>query len=452
MEPERPPAYAVRCHRCGVGALQPTWFRRRWGLRGRHPLGPTCDAARTRRNGLALAGAVVAGLVVGSAAEVLIGPSWAARLAIAVSTFYLVLVVQTVVHEAGHALTGRLLGFWVHRVVIGEGRPLLERRWGDTVVEVREIPLGGATWALPRSARRYRLRQWVVVAAGLGATAAVGLTALRWQAHAQPGTRTVAGLLSAELVLTSFVLVVINLVPRRTRSVDGEVVSDGWQLVTLPFLGRDQVAEAVADHDRLAVLAHAGRGDVDEALQGVAALAAVGDEAAEPLRLAVLETAQRWDEVVALVERRLADGPWHPQEEAWLCNDLAWALLMVGDADRLGDADRCSARAMALRGWSPGVLGTRGAVLVARGRPEEGLALLEASQAGGPAPAGRALNGCWMAMAEVGRGEIDAGRRHLAEARRTDPDCPLLARAAAAVEDAALDQARVRALGEAPSG
>jgi regulator of sigma E protease len=48
-----------------------------------------------------------------------------------------------VLHEAGHFLVARLCGMRVERFAVFFGRPLLARKFGNTIYQIGWIPLGG---------------------------------------------------------------------------------------------------------------------------------------------------------------------------------------------------------------------------------------------------------------------------------------------------------------------
>ncbi|MDP4109997.1 MAG: RIP metalloprotease RseP [Bacillota bacterium] len=49
-----------------------------------------------------------------------------------------------IVHEAGHLITAKMSGVYVHEFTIGFGPPLFKYRKGETLYAIRLIPLGGA--------------------------------------------------------------------------------------------------------------------------------------------------------------------------------------------------------------------------------------------------------------------------------------------------------------------
>jgi hypothetical protein len=93
--------------------------------------------------------------------------------------FLLSWVVLLVLHEFGHALAARLLGWRVERISIGTGRVRMERVVLGMPVEFRTMPLSGFVLPRPRDLRTPRLKECLVYAAGPGAELlAVALLAL----------------------------------------------------------------------------------------------------------------------------------------------------------------------------------------------------------------------------------------------------------------------------------
>lgn len=87
---------------------------------------------------------------------------------LSVPFFLLSWVLLLVIHEFGHALMARALGWRVKVVCLGAGRPLWSGKvWGLRVV-FRAVPLSGYVVPVPAHLRQPRLREFLIYAAGPG--------------------------------------------------------------------------------------------------------------------------------------------------------------------------------------------------------------------------------------------------------------------------------------------
>jgi tetratricopeptide (TPR) repeat protein len=71
-----------------------------------------------------------------------------------------------VIHELGHALVARLVGWDVLEMVIGYGPELARFRVGATLVALRAVPIEGHVLPTPRQRKHARLKSSLVYAAG----------------------------------------------------------------------------------------------------------------------------------------------------------------------------------------------------------------------------------------------------------------------------------------------
>lgn len=72
------------------------------------------------------------------------------------------------VHEFGHAVMAKLLGWRVQRVVLGVGRILFTSRWFKAPVEFRSIPLEGFVQIAPKDKQFARFKHALIYFAGPG--------------------------------------------------------------------------------------------------------------------------------------------------------------------------------------------------------------------------------------------------------------------------------------------
>jgi len=226
--------------------------------------------------------------------------------------------------------------------------------------------------------------------------------------------------------------------PRRKRGVGLSAGTDGWNLLSLPFRSRDRLAAMVAAHVSWEVERLVAAGKVAEANARVdAELKTVPTSLLARLsQTNLLITTERWADAAARLRalssetgsgRDVVDTRW------MVVNNLAWVDFMRNDRASLDEADRMSKEAVALSPRDPNVHGTRGAVLLARGDLASAREHLEFAVARNATASAKSLNACCLSIVHSKRGDVEAARSCLEEARWLDPMSALLARASVAL-------------------
>lgn len=392
-------APSVVCDGCAVATTAPDLLSLVRGQR----LCPPClgrrqarEARRLRRIGLT--GGLLGLLLLG------VAPAQAFLLLNLAVLLPLASLASLALHELGHVLAARLLGFRVYSVTLGQGPLLFARRWGRADLMLRALPLGGYTEAGATGPRLLMPRAALFVAAGPLANAlALGWLASRWSGGLLE--QLSGGLAPVSLLLaTNAVSLLLSLLPSWPQSRADRHLADGPTLL-----------EAL-------------RGRADWARQRLAAgwyLAALDAHCSQP--------PERADEVLAQARARFADDPrlrrlageMAMSREDWPAASACFGELLasdeVGEARwwdalslarslayeqrDLAQAEALTAEVAAAMPWDPLVQGTRGLVLVAVGRDAEGADLLDRAAGGALAPAWRAEFGAWQAraLARLGR-------------------------------------------------
>ena len=153
--------------------------------------------------------------------------------------FILFWIPMLAVHELGHAVAAKALGWRVREIVIGFGRTLWKWQVGETRIKVKLAPVEGYVLPAPVDASAVRLKSALVYAAGPGAEIAVLLALLAvfgWDTVFNDSDQV--GLIALKTL--AFVIIVgagFNLLPFAT---DG-AVSDGLGILSSPFMTKDVI-------------------------------------------------------------------------------------------------------------------------------------------------------------------------------------------------------------------
>lgn len=284
-----------------------------------------------------------------------------------------------VVHELGHALAARAVGWDVLEIVIGYGPELARFRLGRTLVAVRAIPIEGHVLPTPREASHARLKNAFVYAGGPGAEllviagigAALGFETLL----SRSSDLGVIALQSVALVAT--IGVVLNLTP---HAMSGGA-SDGLGILISGWLSEAALAHKLA----LPYLTDAERAfDRDETAAAHAAVSA--GLAKHPTNVPLLIMMARCEVALGEVERghqrleALRTQPGLAEAfEADRLHGAAAAALESGDPDCLEEAEAAAQIAVDYEPRNPDYLLTLGALQLERNRIARAEASLQAA-------------------------------------------------------------------------
>lgn len=275
-----------------------------------------------------------------------------------------------VLHELGHALMARLLGWHVTEIVIGFGRELLRFRVGGTRVRVRALPVEGYVVPSPNSTAHARVKQAAIYFGGPLSELLLLLWVGAYLGWESPeATDSVGRIALYSLAVTAGLGVVMTLVPYRS----GGNPSDGLGILASFFAPEESFRQRLSwpfrsEGQRLLL-----REQVELARQAVeAGLAQYPDEPRLRGLLGVCEAAAgRAEEGFKALEELGGPDGHPPPVRADLLSDAAWAVLFSGDATLLPDAQRAIQRALEEYPDEPHYLVLLGRLHLERDRPEE---------------------------------------------------------------------------------
>lgn len=330
-------------------------------------------------------------------------------------------VVLTSLHETAHAVVGRLVGWRVFGVTIGQGRRHATLHLGSVRIELRGLLVGGVTIARPTG---HRTRDAVMLAAGVALETVVIAGVLMWSPDS-------AWAHSAKwaVIFVAAVDIVTNLWPRRVDvgTMTG-LATDGAQLLSViatPDQWRRDIEQMRWTPSTAELVQALHGGDVERALDLADAELATApdDEVAVNLHGTLLLLCDRWHDAY----ERLAPLADRPDADPLVCNNAAWAAVMTFAPSLLPNADRWSQLAVESRPAEPACANTRGATLVLLGRADEALGLLETAADGRLSRQQKAYVLAFTALAHHRLGHVADARRRLTESETLDGGCPALA-------------------------
>jgi hypothetical protein len=350
--------------------------------------------------------------------------------AVAWATLVLCEPLDTLIHEAGHALAVRLTGFQLLSVRIGRGPEVLAARLGSTRFSLRRYAmLGGDTqFIVPEGAAAWR--QALAFLGGPLASLSIAIMLIVLILARDDGRSMMPGAIAMGLVILGLRTGMNTLWPQ--TSAEGQP-TDGAQLLALLKGGTSTAADPLLTlmtaTERLQL---AGRHD--------RAADAFADKLREwpndPYLLGMMihNTSRAAGDKAAIARYRalVAAAPagpprpfdWHQTMVGWLAANIAWSTIKSGPEADLEVADLELQTALERLPDAPEVKATLGALFVARGESEIGEHLLIEALRVIDDPHDRADFCRYIAKARRDRGDeggaAEAGRLHdyiLAEAR-----------------------------------
>jgi Flp pilus assembly protein TadD len=354
--------------------------------------------------------------------------------------FLLVLfvILSMLPHELGHAVVARALGWRVYQIVIGVGKSLFKWRWFGILFDVRSIPLAGATWIAPKDTRWFRVKRFLSVLAGPAVNAGfVIAVVLIWQGSLSNFNLDALPTGPRLFLWANAGIVLINLWPHQPKTGFG-LPSDGKQLLQLLSFRKKTIDQVHALRFTMEAMICRDQGNFAGARTCCDQGLALYPEDPQLLNLSGINhlDEQNYERGREVFRRLLAKERLPQATRFVLLNNLAYADVLSENPALLSEADACSRDALKALPWVAAVVGTRGTVLVALGRFEEGIRLLKKSMEDAEGPRNKGENSCQLAVAFARTGQREEARKYLELAKSLHPEYRLIERAERALQTA----------------
>lgn len=346
------------------------------------------------------------------------------------------LILSILPHELGHAIVARALGWRVYQIVIGAGKSLFKWRWFGILFDLRSIPLAGATWMTPKDTRWFRVKRFLSMLAGPAVNAGlVTAVIVIWQGSLSHFNLDALPNGPRLFLLANAAIVIANLWPHQPKTGFG-LPSDGKQLLQTLSFRKKTVDQVHALRFAMEAMICRDQGDFAGARTWCDKGQALYPEDPHLLNLSGITylDEQNYEQGREVFRKLLAKEKLPAATRFMFLNNLAYTDVLSENPALLPEADACSRDALKALPWVAAVVGTRGTVLVALGRYEEGIQLLRKSMQDAENPRNRGENSCHIAIALARTGQWDEARKYLDLAKRLHPECWLVERAERALQ------------------
>ena len=349
--------------------------------------------------------------------------------------WYLWLIPLLLLHEFGHALVGRIVGFKLLWISLGHGRQILDRRFLGLRLRINLIPFSGMTLSVPRTLCGLRWRLWSFTFAG----PAVHLLSIFvcylilghdfFRTHLF-STSILSRTIPTEMfIYANLFLLFVNLFTKHAGTSKGNVHSDGYRLLSIPFLSQNELEGYKILDIGIKALEEVEAGNIDQAIIIYESGLKIDPQSymlRHDLALCRLKQGRYEQARMAFIELLNSKEAAQADYRVLLLNNIAWVDVVLGKDELLVEADKYSEEAIKKEPETTSFIGTRGAVLVRTGRTEEGLRMLRNAFRRHSDKSARASVACWIAIGEALRWNIDGSNKWLEKAREELPNHYLL--------------------------
>ena len=142
------------------------------------------------------------------------------------------------IHEFGHALMAKILGWQVKRIVLGVGKIMMVTRLFNAPVEIRSIPLEGFVQIAPKTVKLARFKHALIFFAGPGIELLVVFMITYWLGGFEQlfiVTNDYTRIALQGFAFAALAGAILNLIPLGIVTKDGSTPNDGMGILLCLF-------------------------------------------------------------------------------------------------------------------------------------------------------------------------------------------------------------------------
>jgi len=230
------------------------------------------------------------------------------------------------------------------------------------------------------------------------------------------------------LMYLNYLLGITNLFPFKVNTFAGKLWSDGGNAISIPFYNQNKVEELLAaNYINKSFLEFERQNYKDSAETAFYAYEKFPNNI--PLKVmlgAALASTGKYDKAIEFSQEVLERKDGEDYLKAIAKNNIAWAIYMKGDQNKIHEADELSRQALQTAPWELSIRSTRASILVMKGDYKEAISLANDKRITILNAKQLANVYCVLASAFRGLNNITKEMEYLDKAKLLDPQCILL--------------------------
>lgn len=226
-------------------------------------------------------------------------------------------------------------------------------------------------------------------------------------------------------MLGNALIMAINLFPGKVSLGSGVALNDGWTILKARCLKKEDILKQIETHYLYEALSWRDRRNYERSKEAYEQAlsrfpgSVTGKNDFGALLMSTGEFRRAWDIYHVLLNEECKNK----YLELMIKNNFAYTTVVMGLTDYLGEADTFSKQVYDNLSWNADAKGTRGVVLIERGKIDEGISLLNQAIKLDDSNETVAAHLCHIGIGEARKGNITQAKACLRHINATCPEC-----------------------------